>query len=75
MSRDFIELKNSNGCRAVFTCYGARWVSMYVPDNKGVFQDVILGFDSLEGYKNASEQYHGAIVGRVCGRIRNASLF
>lgn len=74
MSRDFIELKNSNGCRAVFTCYGARWVSMYVPDNKGVFQDVILGFDSLEGYKNASEQYHGAIVGRVCGRIRNASF-
>lgn len=74
MNNIFIELDNPNGCRAVFSPYGARWVSMYVPDANGSFEDVVLGFDNIEGYVNASEQYHGAIVGRVCGRIRNASF-
>ena len=67
-----ITLQNKNGLIAQFTNYGARWVSMWVPDQQGKFDDVILGFDTLNGYMNAGEQYHGAIVGRVCGRIRQA---
>lgn len=75
MSQDeFIKLENPNGCRAYFTKYGARWVAMFVPDRDGLLQDVILGFDTMEGYRTAVEQYHGAIVGRVCGRIGNAAF-
>lgn len=70
----FITLSNVNGLTASFTRYGARWVSMFVPDSKGHLDDVLLGFDTIEGYKHAGEQYHGAIVGRVCGRIRNAAF-
>ena len=62
-------LKNENGCIAQFTNYGGRWVSMWVPDKKGKLEDVILGFPSVKGYLQAREPYHGAITGRVCGRI------
>ena len=33
-----------------------------------------MGFDKLESYLNAVEQYHGAIVGRVAGRIKQGSF-
>ena len=62
-------LKNRNGAIAQFTNYGARWLSMWVQDKNGIFADVVLGFDSLIQYRNAGEKYHGAIVGRTCGRI------
>jgi aldose 1-epimerase len=62
-------LRNKNGLAAQFTNYGARWLSIWVPDKNGHWSDVVLGFDSLEGYLNAKEKYYGAIVGRVCGRI------
>lgn len=62
-------LRNKNGCVAQFTNYGARWLSMWVPDKNGKWDDVILGFDNMNGYLTAKEKYYGAMVGRVCGRI------
>ena len=67
-----ITLRNTNGLVARFSTYGARWLDMFVPDRNGCFEDVLLGFSELSGYERASEQYYGAIVGRVCGRIKNA---
>ena len=67
-------LKNKNGCVAQFTNYGARWLSLWCVDKDGKWGDILLGFDSLSGYLNAAESYHGAIVGRVCGRIGNATF-
>lgn len=67
-----ITLRNSHGLTASFSTYGARWLEMFVPDRNGCFEDVLLGFSDLSDYKYASEQYYGAIVGRVCGRIKNA---
>jgi len=32
---------------------------------------VVLGFDSIHGYLNAQEKYHGTSVGRFCNRIAN----
>lgn len=69
-----ITLRNRNGLTARFTAYGARWLSMYTPDRQGCFEDVLLGFDDVAGYKKAHEQYYGAIVGRVCGRIGSAGF-
>ena len=71
-SAELVTLKNRNGLVAQFTNYGARWVSMWTPDRDGCMGDILLGFDTLDGYLTAGEQYHGAIVGRVCGRINNA---
>lgn len=71
-SAELVTLRNRNGLVAQFTNYGARWVSMWTPDRNGNFSDIILGFDTIDGYLTAGERYHGAIVGRVCGRISNA---
>lgn len=62
-------LRNKHGYVAQFANYGARWLSMWIPDKNKEWSDVVLGFDSLEEYLHAKEKYHGAIVGRVCGRI------
>src|SRR5699024_1499839 len=39
------------------------------PDQKGHFEDIALGFDSIEGYLNANEVYFGATIGRYANRI------
>ena len=69
-----ITLHNRNGLTARFTNYGARWLATLVPDRQGNLEDVLLGFDDLVSYKKAREQYYGATVGRVCGRIRHAGF-
>jgi aldose 1-epimerase len=69
---ELFTLRNATGCVAQFTNFGARWMSMWVPDKTGRFTDVVLGFNNLKGYMSAGEPYHGAIVGRICGRINKA---
>ena len=53
---------------ASFTEFGARVVSVRVPDAAGKLADVVLGFDSLAMYL-ADKAYLGAIVGRYGNRI------
>jgi aldose 1-epimerase len=61
-------LKNSNGVEAAITNYGGIVVSLKTPDRNGKFADIVLGFDSLEGYTK-EHPYFGAIVGRYGNRI------
>lgn len=60
--------KNANGAEAAITNYGGRVVSLKVPDRAGTIGDVVLGFDSLDGYLSPNP-YFGAIVGRYGNRI------
>ena len=62
-------LKNSNGLEMAVTNYGAKVVSLLVPDKSGKFEDIVLGFDHLDGYLNANEPYFGAAIGRYGNRI------
>ena len=48
--------------------YGAIVVSIEVPDKYGKINDVVLGYDSIEGYVQ-DPSYFGAIVGRIGNRI------
>ena len=48
--------------------YGAILTELHVPDRDGKPGDVVLGFDTLEGYL-AGHPYFGATVGRVANRI------
>lgn len=48
--------------------YGGTIVGIQTPDRAGKLDDVVLGFDSLEGYLN-SGFYHGATIGRYANRI------
>jgi len=56
------------GWQATITDYGGIVTSLLVPQAKGEPVDVVLGFDSLEGYL-AGHPYFGAICGRVGNRI------
>lgn len=66
-------LKNKNGMTATFTDYGAILVDLYVPDKKGKLEDVVLGFDTLEGYLENKPGF-GSFIGRHANRIGNASF-
>jgi len=68
---DLYTLTNSRGMRVAITNYGGVVVSIAVPDRKGTFADVVLGFDNLEGYQG-KQPYFGALVGRYANRIGNA---
>lgn len=61
-------LTNANGLEARIMTYGATVVSLKVPDRQGKLADVVLGYDSLEGYLKNSP-FFGAIVGRYGNRI------
>jgi aldose 1-epimerase len=62
-------LKNKNNMQAAFTNYGGRLVSLLVPDSAGKLVDVVVGFDSIDGYAQSTEPYFGATIGRYGNRI------
>lgn len=66
-------LKNGNINMAI-TNYGARIVSLCVPDKNGEIADIVIGFKSIDEYMKATGVYHGAIIGRVAGRIKNGMV-
>ena len=65
---DVYTLVNKNGVKAKIMTYGALLTELHVPDRDGKLADVVLGFDSLEGYL-AGHPYFGATTGRVANRI------
>ena len=64
---------NNHGMEACITNYGARLVSLMVPDKYGQLADVVLGFDNIDDYHQLKNNY-GSIVGRYIGRIKNAQF-
>jgi aldose 1-epimerase len=62
-------LKNSSGLQAAFTNYGARWVTMLVPDKNGKLVDIIVGHDDVKGFAESGEPFFGATIGRYGNRI------
>jgi aldose 1-epimerase len=65
---DIYTLKNRRGAEARITTYGGAVVSLKVPDRAGKFDDVVLGFDDIEGYLKTTT-YIGSLVGRYANRI------
>lgn len=61
-------LVNATGMKAKVITYGATLTELWVPDRNGKLGDVVLGFDSIDGYLG-KEPYFGATVGRVGNRI------
>lgn len=64
-------LRNRSGMVVCVTNYGAKIEQLLVPDREGRLDDVVLGYDSIEGVVGGSPSV-GAFVGRYAGRIENA---
>lgn len=66
-----IILQNRRGMKVAVSDYGARIVSILVPDSKGEIVDVVLGFNTIDDYLSAIEPYYGVTIGRFANRIAN----
>jgi aldose 1-epimerase len=64
---------NKHGYSVTLIDYGATVTTLDTPDRTGRFANIALGCKDIEGYE-LSTCYFGAIVGRVCNRIANASF-
>jgi len=61
-------LSNDNGMEAAIATYGGILVRLSTPDRNGRPADIVLGFDTLDGYLKG-HPYFGSIVGRYGNRI------
>lgn len=64
-------LENGLGMRAVLIEYGAILQRLETLDREGSSANIVLGFDTLEGYETQNP-YFGCIVGRYANRIADA---
>jgi len=70
---DLYVLSNKNGVEVDITNFGAAVVSLKVPDRHGKTDDVVLGYDDLDGYLH-DKSYFGATVGRYANRIAHGKF-
>lgn len=73
-SRDRVTISDGCGMSATILTYGATVQRLNVPTAGGDVLDVVLGYESPAAY-DMQDSYLGAIIGRVAGRIRDASYF
>ena len=67
-------LSNANGVSAKITDYGATLVSLNAPDRDGTIEDLLHGYDSVDGYAGSKNPYFGASVGRFGNRIKDGKF-
>ena len=65
---ELFTLRNKNGIEMATCNYGGIITSIKTPDKKGNFNDIVLGFDTLDEYVN-DNPYFGCIAGRFANRI------
>lgn len=68
-----VNITNSKGHSVALSNYGARVVSIIVPDKDGTLENVVLGYDSLADYIKGNE-FFGASIGRYANRIANGKF-
>lgn len=63
-------LENKNGLKLSATNFGARVVELWTPDKNGLFNDIVLGYKTLDQYlTNKGERFLGSVCGRYANRI------
>jgi aldose 1-epimerase len=74
--RDVLQytMTNASGMVVKVINYGGTITNILVPDSSGRMGDVVLGFDSMEGYLSKSNPYFGCIVGRYANRINKGKF-
>ena len=70
---DLYTLTNAKGMEVVITNFGGAVVKVKVPDRTGKVDDVVLGYESLEGYIGDKASL-GALIGRYGNRISHGKF-
>jgi aldose 1-epimerase len=70
---DLYRLRNRHGMEARIATYGGIVTYLTAPDRHGHYADVVLGYDSLDGYLKSSP-YFGALIGRYANRIARGAF-
>lgn len=65
---DLYVLTNANGLKASITNYGGTMISLVTPDKNGKMEDILLGYDNVDGFV-ANSPYFNALIGRYGNRI------
>lgn len=68
LKTDLFTIKNNNGVVMQVTNYGAKIVTLFVPDKQGNLGDIVFGYEQIDGYLGG-DKYFGAVVGRYANRI------
>lgn len=66
-------LTNASGIELNAISYGGIITSLRVPDRSGRLDDILLGFDNLDGYLK-DNPFFGAIIGRYGNRIARGAF-
>ncbi len=66
-------LKNEAGMEVDVITYGGIITRWTAPDEQGNYEDIVLGFDSLEQYLDGNP-YFGALIGRYGNRIAKGAF-
>src|SRR5450830_1428103 len=66
-------LRNSHGMQATVITYGGVLQALKVPDKHGKVEDVVLGFDDVQGYQRGTA-FFGATIGRFGNRLAAVRL-
>ena len=67
-------ITNAKGMQVSIINYGGTVTKLITPDKNGKMGDVVLGFDSLDGYLQKGDPYFGALIGRYGNRIANGKF-
>jgi len=70
---DLYTLSNKKGMEVAITNFGGIVVSLKAPDRSGKIEDVVLGYDSLDGYLT-NKAFFGALIGRYGNRIAHGKF-
>jgi aldose 1-epimerase len=70
---DLYTLTNKKGMEVAITNFGGIVVSLKAPDRNGKYEDVVLGYDSIDGYLT-NKAFFGALIGRYGNRIAHGKF-
>lgn len=62
------QLENGNGMEVELSSFGAVVSKLIVPDRDGKSENIVLGYESIDGY-DTNDYYLGATAGRYANRI------
>src|SRR5262245_5848395 len=70
---DLYRFTNDQGLEVSISTYGGAITSLKVPDRKGDFGHIVLGYETLDEYVR-NPRYLGALIGRHANRIANGKF-